>query len=93
MVTKEYIPDQLDIIMIDLDPQMGTEIAKGRPCLVLSPKILNKKNNRILACPIISGSPKSLLHIILPISLKIVHRTLLLDQARSLDFKSRNAKK
>jgi len=61
-----YIPDQMDVIMIDLDPQKGTKIAKRRPCLVLSKRIINKSSHRVLVCPITSTPPFSQLHLTLP---------------------------
>lgn len=58
-----YVPDQRDIVYIDLDPHMGTELAKRRPCLVISKKALNKKTNRILVCPITNTKPFSTTHV------------------------------
>ena len=93
MVGKSYIPEQGDIILIDLNPQSGSEMAKRRPCLVLTKKILNQKNGRVLVCPITSTPPITRLHIPLPIDQIKVSGTLVLDQIRTLDFKGLNAQK
>ena len=93
MVNVNYIPEQCDIILIDLDPQKGTEIAKRRPCLVLSKKALNQKTKRAFICPITSSSPFSQLHVALPINQTNITGTLILDQVRTIDYKLRNAEK
>ncbi len=93
MVTNFFIPDQFDIILIDHDPQLGSEMSKRRPCLVLSKRLLNATTKRVLVCPITSTAPQSYLHLRLPSNQKNSSGTILLDQIKSLDFKSRNAKK
>jgi mRNA interferase MazF len=92
MVIRQYIPDQGDIIMIDLDPQLGTEISKRRPCLVISKKVLNKSNHRVLICPITSTPPQSHLQLTLPSGM-MVKGTLLIDQIRTLDYTKSNPHK
>lgn len=85
-----YIPDQRDIVYIDLDPQKGTEIAKRRPCLVMSKRELNQKTHRILVCPISSIKAFSSTHISLPKNQKEVGGVIIVDQLRTLDFRTRN---
>lgn len=36
LTTKNYIPQQQDIILIDFDPSLGHEITKRRPAIVMS---------------------------------------------------------
>lgn len=85
-----YIPDQRDIVYIDLDPQKGTELAKRRPCLVMSKRELNKKTHRIVVCPISSVKGFSSTHVPLPKAQKQVRGTIIVDQLRTLDFRTRN---
>jgi mRNA interferase MazF len=33
---------QYDIIVVNLDPTMGSEIKKKRPCVIVSPNEMNK---------------------------------------------------
>lgn len=92
-MVNNYVPDQTDIIYLDLNPQKGSEMAKRRPCLVLSKKELNKKLGRVIIIPITSRPPRIKTHISLPDNLQNIKGTLIIDQIKSLDFRRRNAKK
>ena len=43
---------QYDIYWIDLDPTLGKEIKKIRPCVVISPDELNRGLSNVLVSPI-----------------------------------------
>ncbi len=45
---------QYDIYWVNLDPTLGSEIKKTRPCLVISPDFSNKILNTLLVAPITS---------------------------------------
>jgi len=47
---------QYQIIIVNLDPTVGSEIQKTRPCLVISPNELNKYLRTITVAPITSKS-------------------------------------
>ncbi|MCI7446812.1 type II toxin-antitoxin system PemK/MazF family toxin [Campylobacter sp.] len=47
--------NRFEIWWVSLDPTMGAEIKKQRPCLIISPNELNYLNTRIIA-PITSKS-------------------------------------
>lgn len=79
--------------MLDLHPQSGREMAKRRPCLVLSNKAINKKLKRVIICPITSTPPKIKTHVPLPVSVKKAKGTVIVDQLKSMDYISRNATK
>ncbi|MCS5710517.1 type II toxin-antitoxin system PemK/MazF family toxin [Candidatus Berkiella aquae] len=82
-----------DLIIIDFDPQAGTEITKRRPALVISPKIYNEKGSKIICCPITSTIKLSdPWLVILPKGLKI-EGAVVSDQIKSMDWKVRKAKK
>jgi hypothetical protein len=51
-MAKEYVPDCVDLVWLDFDPQAGREQAGHRPGLVLSPKSYNEKVGLALCCPI-----------------------------------------
>ena len=89
-MVKTYIPDRGHVVIINLDPQQGTEMTKRRPCLVLSNKVLNQKLNRALICPITTSPVRILTHLELPNTLENVSGTVVVDQIKSLDFTSRN---
>ena len=46
--------NQYDIYWVVLDPTLGSEINKIRPCLVISPNVSNQFLNTILIAPITS---------------------------------------
>ncbi|EOZ95800.1 PemK family protein [Indibacter alkaliphilus LW1] len=47
---------QYDIVLVNLDPTLGSEMKKTRPCLVLSPNEMNKFLKTIVISPITSGT-------------------------------------
>jgi len=49
MVVKQY-----DVYWIALDPTQGSEIAKTRPCVVVSPDDLNRSLRTVVVAPITS---------------------------------------
>ena len=86
--TKNYIPQRGDIIWIDFNPQIGKEIMKRRPALVLSPHDYNK-HGLILAIPItsqIKGYPFEVL-----VNTQKVTGVALADSIKNFDWRIRNA--
>jgi mRNA interferase MazF len=47
---------QYEIVVVNLDPTVGSEIKKKRPCLIVSPNEMNKHLATIVVCPITSQS-------------------------------------
>ena len=47
---------QYQIIIVNLDPTVGSEIKKTRPCIVLSPDEMNKHLRTIIIAPVTSKS-------------------------------------
>jgi mRNA interferase MazF len=47
---------QYEIVVVNLDPTIGSEIKKKRPCLVVSPNEMNQHLATIVICPITSQS-------------------------------------
>lgn len=45
---------QYDIYWVNLDPTVGSEIKKSRPCVVISPDVSNKLMNTVLVAPLTS---------------------------------------
>lgn len=87
-----YIPDRYDIIYVNLQPRVGSEIAKRRPCLVLTPSAYNKFG-KCLVCPITNYSKGIRTEVPLPKDQPIAQGVILADQIRSLDWKARKAEK
>ncbi|TGL22416.1 type II toxin-antitoxin system PemK/MazF family toxin [Leptospira yanagawae] len=46
MVTKQY-----DIYLVNLDPTVGHEIQKSRPCIVISPNEMNEFIRTVMIAP------------------------------------------
>ena len=63
----EVIPERGDIWWVSLDPTLGSEIRKTRPCVVISVKALNERRRTVIVVPL-SSSPKTSPPILIPIS-------------------------
>lgn len=47
---------QYQIVLVNLDPTVGGEIKKSRPCVVISPNEMNKYLQTIIVAPMTSSS-------------------------------------
>ncbi len=45
---------RFEIWLVLLDPTQGSEISKTRPCLVVSPDVLNRRLNTVMVAPLTS---------------------------------------
>ncbi len=63
----EVIPERGDIWWVALDPTLGAEIRKTRPCVVISVKVLNERRRTVIVVPL-SSSPKASPPILVSIS-------------------------
>jgi len=45
---------RFDIWLINLDPTLGSEVQKKRPCLIVSPDEMNKYLNTVIVIPLTS---------------------------------------
>jgi mRNA interferase MazF len=85
-----YVPERGDAVWIDLNPQAGHEQSGRRPAIVLSPQSYNGKVGLCLLCPItnkIKGYP---FEVLIPAGSGVTG-VVLSDQAKSLDWRVRNA--
>lgn len=75
--------NQYDIVLVNLDPTMGSEMKKTRPCVVLSPNEMNKYLQTIVIAPMTSSSKPY------PTRVEIKHKMskgwIALDQIRTID--------
>ncbi len=88
--SKPYVPQRGDVIWITLSPQAGHEQAGRRPALVLSPVTYDGKVSLAIPCPLtnqIKGYP---FEVLVPAGLSI-SGAILADQAKSLDWRARDA--
>ena len=79
----EVIPERGDIWWVALDPTLGSEISKTRPCVVVSVKALNEKRRTVIVVPL-SSSPKASPPILIPISCAGRPAVAVSDQIRAV---------
>jgi len=74
---------QYSIILVNLDPTVGSEIRKTRPCVVISPDEMNKHLQTITIAPLTTQSRNY------PTRVEVKHNELIgwivLDQIRTID--------
>lgn len=74
---------QYDIVLVNLDPTIGSEMKKTRPCIVLSPNEMNKYLQTIVVAPMTSNSKPY------PTRVEVRHKTtkgwIAIDQIRTVD--------
>ncbi len=74
---------QYQIIIVNLDPTVGSEMKKTRPCVVISPDEMNKYLQTIVVAPITSSSKSYPTRVVLKNSK--VKGWIVLDQIRTID--------
>lgn len=74
---------QYDIVLVNLDPTIGSEIKKTRPCVIISPDELNGNLRTIVVAPMTTKSHDY------PTRIKIKHNKqtgwVVIDQIRTID--------
>jgi mRNA interferase MazF len=78
MELKQYL-----IVLVNLDPTIGSEMKKIRPCVIISPNEMNKYLQTIVIAPITSTSKAY------PTRIEFTHTNtsgwIVLDQIRTID--------
>jgi mRNA interferase MazF len=74
---------QYDIVLVNLDPTIGSEIKKTRPCVVISPNEMNQFLNTIVIAPMTSQAK------MYPTRVRVNHDNkigwIVIDQIRTID--------
>ncbi len=74
---------QYEIFLVNLDPTIGREIKKTRPCLVISPNEMNKHLETIVVAPMTTTNKPY------PTRVSVVHKkkkgAAAIDQIRTID--------
>ena len=83
MVTSVGAPHRGEIWLAALDPTIGSEIQKTRPCVVVSPPEMNQHLRTLIVAPMTTGSRPAPFRV--PISFQRKNGLILLDQLRTLD--------
>ena len=78
MELKQYL-----VVLVNLDPTIGSEIQKTRPCVIISPNEMNKHLNTIVLAPLTTSLKKY------PTRVLVRHNAkkgmIALDQIRTVD--------
>lgn len=74
---------QYQIVLVNLDPTIGSEMKKTRPCVIISPNEMNRYLNTIVLAPMTSSSKNY------PTRVEVMHEnkngSIVLDQIRTVD--------
>ena len=74
---------QYQIVLVNLDPTIGSEIKKARPCVIISPDEMNKYLRTIIVAPMTTSSKKY------PTRIEVKHDSkigrIVIDQIRTID--------
>src|SRR5262250_1465036 len=81
--SRGLIPKRGEIWWVHLDPTVGSEIRKTRPCLVLTSDVLNERRRTVVVVPL-SSSPVPNPPLLAPIVCENRHATAVLDQIRAV---------
>jgi mRNA interferase MazF len=72
-----------DVWLVALDPSLGSEIRKSRPCVVISPPEMHDHLRTVIAAPMTTGAHPAPFRI--PVTFGGKKGLILLDQLRALD--------
>ena len=85
MVVKRF-----DVFLVSLDPTIGSEIQKTRPCLIISPDEMNRYIRTVIIAPMTSAKKDYPTRVLCTFKKK--KGQIVLDQVRTID-KTRLVKK
>lgn len=77
--------NQYEIVIVNLDPTVGSEIKKTRPCIIVSPNEMNQVFHTVIIAPITSNKKKYPTRV--SVSKSNVKGMIVLDQLRTIDKK------
>lgn len=75
--------NQYDIFWVNLDPTIGSEINKTRPCVVISPNEMNKYIRTVIIAPLTTASKEYPTRI--EVKIKKKKSWIVIDQLRTVD--------
>jgi mRNA interferase MazF len=77
------MPRRGEVWWVRLDPALGSEIRKTRPCLVLSTDVLNEHRRTVVVVPL-SSSPQASPPLLVPVTCAGRHAVAVTDQIRAV---------
>ena len=87
-----FVPKKGDFIAVSFDPQSGHEQKGRRPALVISKDLFNKHTGLAIVCPLTNTDRDFPFHVRIPPEAKVTG-FVMVEQVKSLDFRSRKAKR
>ena len=88
----DYVPRKGELIVLTFDPQSGHEQRGRRPALVVSNDLFNKHTGLCITCPITNTKRDFPFHVTIPAGSDVTG-AVMVDQVKSIDFRSRKAKR
>lgn len=79
---------KFDLVLVNLDPTVGHEIKKTRPCVIISPDVMNNVLQTIIVAPITSTERKIPTRVLIkatPQSGLVNDSYAMLDQIKTID--------
>ena len=84
-MVKERYPKRFEVYWINLDPTVGAEVKKTRPCVIISPDSMNRGLQTVLVAPMTTTAKNW------PFRIAIAHKgkkgQVMLDQIRAISKK------
>jgi mRNA interferase MazF len=77
------MPRRGEVWWVRLDPTRGSEIAKTRPCLILSTNIVNERRRTVVVIPL-SSAPQPGPPLLIPVSCAGRKAVAVVDQIRAV---------
>jgi len=74
---------QYQIVLVNLDPTIGSEMKKTRPCVIISPNEMNRHLQTIVIAPMTSNSKNYPTRV--PVKHNKTKGWIVLDQIRTID--------
>ena len=75
--------NQYHVVLVNLDPTVGSEIKKTRPCIVISPDEMNRQIQTVIIAPMTTQSHAFPSRV--PVRFQIKNGWIVLDQIRAVD--------
>ena len=79
----DLVLNQYQIVLVNLNPTIGSEIKKTRPCVIISPNEMNRHLRTIIIAPMTTKSRKYPTRIVVKHDRKI--GWIVIDQIRTID--------
>ena len=82
--------NKFDIVLVNLDPTVGHEVKKTRPCVIISPDVMNNVLQTIIIAPITSTARKIPTRVLIKSAVKsglANDSYAMLDQVKTIDRK------